>query len=357
MKLRTGKAKSTLEASIDSALLAVEIYNKPRTTFRSGAFISLMVMAWTRLFHAYFHATHRAYIYKTTKNAGEPRYWELSECIKKYRGNLSDAIKINLKFFIELRNKVEHRYIDNREIDNLIFGECQALLYNYETLLIELFGIEYSINESLVYSLQFSRMRTKGQLKATKSVLSKDVSELSTFVDGFRRGLNEDIYNSQEFSIKLIQIPKISNTQRNDAAIEFVKWDELSEDDRTAYEQIAVIIKDKEVFVEAVNVKGLKPSEVWKKVNDNLGRQILTSNLHVILYKLFSIRPPNGDQNPADTNQEFCAYDETHKDYVYWEAWVEFLVHFFQTSGFSAEELREMGRQNEKLDVENFKVE
>lgn len=32
MKLRKGKTKSNIESSIDSALLAVEIYNKPRTT-------------------------------------------------------------------------------------------------------------------------------------------------------------------------------------------------------------------------------------------------------------------------------------------------------------------------------------
>jgi len=41
--LRKGRTKSLLESSIDSALLAVEIYNKPRTSFRSEAYISLMV--------------------------------------------------------------------------------------------------------------------------------------------------------------------------------------------------------------------------------------------------------------------------------------------------------------------------
>ena len=57
MKLRKGKTKSILEGSIDAALLAVEVYNKPRTTFRSQAYIVLMIIAWTRLFHAYFNKT------------------------------------------------------------------------------------------------------------------------------------------------------------------------------------------------------------------------------------------------------------------------------------------------------------
>ncbi len=33
--LRSGKTKNILKASIDSALLAVEIYNKPRAEFRT----------------------------------------------------------------------------------------------------------------------------------------------------------------------------------------------------------------------------------------------------------------------------------------------------------------------------------
>ena len=68
MTLRKGKTKSTLEASIDSALLAVEIYNKPRTTFRTDAFIALMIMAWTRLFHAFFNSTIGDRYYYKKKN-------------------------------------------------------------------------------------------------------------------------------------------------------------------------------------------------------------------------------------------------------------------------------------------------
>ena len=344
---------------MDSALLAVEIYNKPRTTFRSGAFITLMVMAWTRLFHAHFNSKGVKYYHK--KNGkfelvdGEMRAWELATCIRKYK-ELSEPVKKNLDFFTKLRNKIEHRYIDSREVDNLIFGECQALLYNYESVLIDLFGAEYSINESLVYSLQFSRLRTKSQIKANKTALSRDTSELATFIETYRKELVDEIYNSQEFCIRLIQIPKISNTARTDMAIEFVKWDELNEDDRKAYEQVAVIIKDKKIYVEAANSKKIKPSEVWKRVNDTLGAKILTSNLHVTLYRLFTIRPPHKASDPFDTKPEYCLYDEAHGDYVYQEAWVEFLIHFFQTSGLTAEQIREIENKGRKLNLEDYTI-
>ncbi len=367
-KLRKGKTKSNVEASTDSALLAVEIYNKPRTTFRSGAFTTLMVMAWTRLFHAYFNARGVQYYHK--KNGkfelidGEKKCWELSTCIKRFKKyeSLEIPVEKNLDFFIKLRNKIEHRYIDNRELDNRIFGECQALLYNYENLLIKIFGREYSINEALVYSLQFSQLRTKGQIKSNKSALSKDTSELSSFVENYRKTLTDEVFGSQEFSIKLIQIPKISNTSRNDLAIEYVKWDELNEQDRLAYEQVAVIIKDKKVYTEATNVKRLKAGEVEDAVNKHFntnkkGNKTLTQNLHAVLYKLFSVRPPNNSEDPFETNTEFCLYDETHKDYVYEKAWVEFLIHFFQLKRFNPEELRKLQRKGEKLKIEDYKME
>ncbi len=361
MTLRKGRTKSTLESSIDSALLAVEVYNKPRTTFRSEAFIALMIIAWSRLFHAWFNNTIGDRYYYKKKNGrydvidGERKSWELATCIKKY-GALSEPVERNLQFFIALRNKIEHRHIEKREVDSLIFGECQALLYNYETLLLEMFGEAYALNESLVYSLQFSHLRTPKQEKANKAALSKDLADVVSYVEKYRNSLGDDVYNSQEYSIKLIQIPKIANTNRADAAIEFVRWDELSEDDKAAYQQVAVIIKDKKVKIEAANVKRLKPGEVVTKVNSQLPSKLLTPNLHVVLYKLFKIRPPNKAEDPFDTIAEFCLYDETHNDYVYQDAWVDFLVHFFQTSQLTPAMLRKKSRDGENLNVDEHRV-
>lgn len=357
--LRKGKTKTILESSIDSALLAVEVYNKPRTAFRTEGFIALMVIAWTRLFHAYFNNTigDRFYYKKKGRyeliDGDERKVWKLATCIRKY-DNLTEPVEKNLQFFISLRNKIEHRHIDKREVDSLIFGECQAMLYNYENILIDMFGAQYALNEALVYSLQFSHLRTPKQKKANKSALSKDLADIVGYIEKYRASLDEETYNAQEYSIKLIQIPKISNTNRADAAMEFVKWDELSPEDRAAYEQIAVIIKDKKITVSAANVKRLKPSAVIENVNEQLANSVLTQNLHVTLYKLFSIRPPNGAEDPFDTNAEYCLFDETHNDYVYQDAWVDFLVHFFQVGDLTPEQLRAKERAGETLDIGRY---
>lgn len=359
MNLRKGKTKSILDSSIDSALLAVEIYNKPRTTFRSEGFITMMIIAWTRLFHAHFNTTIADKYYYKAKNGryetidGEKKAWELATCIKEY-DELDNAVVSNLRFFIKLRNKIEHRHIEKREIDTLIFGECQSLLFNYESQLIKFFGNNYSINEALVYSLQFSQIRTNQQEKANRSALSKDLSEIVSFVEKYRNTLDEDTYNSQEYSIKLIQIPKISNTNRADTAVTFVKLDALSDEDKAAYEQLNVIIKDKTVRVEAANVRRLKPTEVIRQVNETLEGMTITQPLHAVLYKLFNIRPANGADDPFETQADFCLYDEPHKDYVYQQAWVNFIIHFMRTSNLKPSQLRLKLNKGETLSIDDF---
>lgn len=318
-----------------------------------------MVIAWTRLFHAYFSNTVGDRYYKEKNGRyklidGERKSWELATCIKESK-KLPSPVEKNLEFFIKLRNKIEHRHIEKSEVDALTFGECQALLYNYENLLVNLFGNDYALNEALVYSLQFSQLRTPQQNKASKAALSRGSTELVNFVKAYRNTLSDEDYSAQEFSIKLIQIPKISNASRSNAAIEFVRWDELSDEDKTAYQQIAVIIKDKTVKVAAANIKRYKATSVVKEVNKKLTGITITTNLHVILYKLFRIRPANGALDPFDTVAEFCLYDETHNDYVYQEAWIDFLVHFMQAANLTPEQLRSKEKAGELLNTDDYR--
>ncbi len=84
-------AKNILDSSMNSALLAVEVYNKPRATFRSEAYISLMIIAWTKAFHAYFRNTIGDKYYRqgddgkyVLAEGGEKQTWNLKECMNKY---------------------------------------------------------------------------------------------------------------------------------------------------------------------------------------------------------------------------------------------------------------------------------
>jgi hypothetical protein len=227
-----------------------------------------------------------------------------------------------LDLFIKLRNKVEHRHVEKYELDMLVFGECQSLLYNFETLLVDLFGSDYAISENLAYSLQFSSMRTSEQLKANKRALSADLADIKQFVENYRSMLPQDVFDSPAYSVKLIQIPKIANASRNDLAIEFVNWSALSDDDKVAFQKIGALIKDRIIKQPVVNLGGLKPGKVLDLVASTTGVRI-SHHDHRCLYTIFSIRPDKlSNDDPFNTNPEFCHYDEVHDDYVYSEAWV-----------------------------------
>lgn len=357
MKLRKGKTKTTLESAIDAALLAVEVYNKPRTTFRSEAYITLMIIAWTRLFHAHFNATigDKYYYKKRDSNRyelvdGERKAWEIATCIKKHAA-LDEPIRRNLEFFIKLRNKIEHRHIARREVDVFIFGECQALLNNFENTLIEFFGREYALNESLVYSLQLSHLRTSQQQSAGKEALSKDLTDVVAYVEKYRSALPDEVFASQEYSIKLLQIPKISNTNRADLAVEFVRWDELSDQDKKAYEKITALVKDRKVAVEAVNVGRLKPGEVVDRVRKAVPGTRFSQHTHTCLYRLFRVRPAGNAEDPFDTNTDYCHYDEAHEDYVFQDSWPRLIVNILQSGRASVERIHEAWRNGEQWDL------
>ena len=48
------EVKTLIQKARESALLAVETYNRPTANFRSGAYVLLMTVAWTSFFHAIF---------------------------------------------------------------------------------------------------------------------------------------------------------------------------------------------------------------------------------------------------------------------------------------------------------------
>jgi hypothetical protein len=152
------QVKAALEKACDSALLAVEVYNKPAVKFKSGGYITLMVIAWTSLFHAvFFRKKTKPFRRKANKRyekiEGDFKYWELDECLRQYYGaDAGNPVRKNLEFFIPLRNKIEHRSMP--QLDASIFGECHAMLLNFDEMLEQEFGTKYCLRESLSFSLQ-----------------------------------------------------------------------------------------------------------------------------------------------------------------------------------------------------------
>lgn len=213
------------------------------------------------------------------------------------------------------------------------------MLYNYENLLIALFGEEYSLNTCLAYALQFSHLRSPQQLVAQKDLLSRDMQDIKKYIDKYKTDLPQEIFDDQEYSIKLLQIPKISNTNRLDLSVEFVNWNAINEEERESYRKISALIKEKIVKQPVSNANMLKPGAVIKAVEAKTGIHLSQSN-HTDLWKAFRIRPANNSDSKFDTIVQFCIYDEAHNDYLYTVQWVDFIAKLITVYGFSKENVR-----------------
>lgn len=325
------EVKATLQKAQESALLAVETYNRPGTLFRSGAYIVLMAIAWTALFHAMFlkgrvkpfHVIVKQGRYvRYQKVDGDNKAWELAECVRQFYKGDNSPVRKNLEFFVGLRNKIEHRSMP--QLDDQIFGECQALLLNFEALLASEFGDNYSLNESLAVSLQFSTITPSGKAEALRRIQTKAYPSVTEYVQRFRSALSADVQESMEYSYKVFLLPKTGNHRKSsDLAVEFINVSELDDQTREVYERTVTLLKTRERAVAFPGAR--KPGGVAAEVERQLGIPFGTND-HTRCWKHFRARPPTGVTDKANTDIRYCHYDEPHDDYVYTDEWVEFLV-------------------------------
>jgi hypothetical protein len=84
------RVRNLLVKARQSALLAVETYNRPTASFRVHGYLVLMQIAWTSLLLAYFERKGLKPYYRRGKRfvklQGEPKRWDLSQCVSQFWG-------------------------------------------------------------------------------------------------------------------------------------------------------------------------------------------------------------------------------------------------------------------------------
>jgi len=110
------EVKTLIQKARESAMLAVETYNRPTASFRSGAYVVLMTIAWTSLIHASFFRRKIKPFYRKSNSQhcvkldGEPKRWELKECLQQFYKDDNPPVRKNLEFFIGLRSTLCRRW-------------------------------------------------------------------------------------------------------------------------------------------------------------------------------------------------------------------------------------------------------
>jgi hypothetical protein len=323
-------ARNHLHKARAAALAAVEAYNKPGSHFRTAHYIVMMTMAWTALLHAiFFNNGRRPWHRKKTAGKGvryvyvegEPKHWELAECIKEYFSDKNPPERANLTFLVGLRNKIEHRHLP--ELDATLYGECQAALMNFDDFLSREFGTRYSLNESLALSLQFSRSIPPQKAAALRLHLASVGKQALDFIDSFRNELPDELLNDPRYSFKVYLVPKVTAKPTSaDVAVEFVPYDPKTAEDVEHLKKVVTLIKERQVPV--ANLGFLKPAQVVAQVKARLTLPFNIA-LHTRAWQHYDLRPKGGSTAPEKTKPKYCVYDKVHEDYVYTQEWVELL--------------------------------
>ncbi|MFJ8029058.1 DUF3644 domain-containing protein [Streptomyces sp. NPDC096032] len=294
-------------------------------------FLTHMHKAWHYLLHAEFHKDKIDYHYKDPKTGkyqlidGEPKAWDLERCLKHRYPNTADPVRLNAELFVALRNKVEHRYEHGLKI--VTGGKAQALVMNYEHEVVAHFGLAYSLAERLRFPVSLQALTAEGrdQLREAAAKLPKRTRDL---VAKFEAAINPAIRDDLKYDYRVRLVPIVGAKTDADLAINFVKLDELSEEDRRvmveAGRQGTVIIRDRQV--EVADKDKLLPTQVACQVEAQVSFEFNVHPEHTEMWRRLAARPPKSATNPYDTDPRYCVYNEAFKSYAYTPAWVKRII-------------------------------
>ena len=258
--------KQLLQKAKDSALLAIEYYNKPAVSFKSEGFIVMICIAWTAFFHAYFLKNKIKPWYRKTEKGKKPRYnfiteelpnghkikdkkwWDLKKCVKEFFKDKQSEVPVqkNIEFLSGIRNLIVHRNLP--ELDASIFAECQASVINFNNFLERYFGEKHKIDMFLSFSIQLFQSPINF-LEASKNELKKkNAMEIVEYIKSFRSTLTTDILEASEYSFKAFLI-KVKNHESKDAlALRFIEEKDLTDEQKENLKNRGiVIVKEKRI--------------------------------------------------------------------------------------------------------------
>ena len=209
-------------------MAAVQIYNNPQITFKSESFITLSIIAWTYLLHAYyanqkidyryFHMQGKKKIFDRTKH-GAYKHWELERCLDDKKSPIDSVTTQNLKFLIGLRHEIEHQM--TKKIDSSISAKLQACSINYNFYIKKLFGTLFGVDQELGMVIQFSPI----EIEQKKSLFhnEKIADNVKNFISAFEDTLTDDEIGNTHYAYRVV-FTRIDGKRINGETDEVIKF-------------------------------------------------------------------------------------------------------------------------------------
>lgn len=328
------KWRLTLAAAREEALLAADMYNQPAKPRRLEAYFVHMHLAWLYMFQALYQKDRRGYHYRKSNrpNApfqrvdGEPKTWDLAKFVSE-QWLPESPIRKNLELTIGMRNKIEHRYEEATTIGTA--GYAQALLLNFENLLVTWFGNAETLADALRFPIFVGTFTPEGarRIAAAQQNLPK---KMRRFLADFEANLEPAVLNHEQYEFRVHLIQKTSPKTAADVSLTFVRSDQLSPEERERLEQLAqsgtVIVRDRDRPVPVANQGGMLPKAAAAAIQDRIPYKFAASSHMPRAWRALNARPPKGDPHPERTDETLCHYDSAHHDYVYTDEFVDRVV-------------------------------
>ncbi len=272
------KKDELIKKSREAMLAATQIYNNPLITFKSESFITLSVIAWTYLLHAYYQKIGVDYrcktidknagkeVYKTTKK-GAIMHWELETCLNQTESPIDDPTKYNLIFLIGIRHEIEHQMTNS--IDEHIGAKLHACALNFNYYIKNLFGEKYGMDKELSLSISFSAVDPT-KAKKHDPRLNDNVQN---YIAEFETSLSNDVVQDRRYAYRIMYIPISANHKgQADKVIEFQNITEQAEQIKNI-----VVFKDREK-------PKYKPKQIVEMLKKE-GYENFTINKHTGIWK------------------------------------------------------------------------
>lgn len=326
----------TLDEARRQALVAIDFYNRPGDRRSFSDFIVHIHLAWQNLLHADRMRRKVEIFYREPggrrlfrRNAdGSKKTWDLSQCVKREFSE-NDPIRANVEFFIGLRNHVEHRFQDSVLIATA--SEAHACIINFEAELVQRFGAAETLGGELKFPV-FVQSLSPSRYEEQRDLRRGLPATISTFITDFQSSLTEDVRSDERFAYRLLLLPMKGPKTEADLALNFVRQDDLSEEELQALlgQQGSVIVAEK--YREAVHGDEMLPKAAADAVRARIPFEFRVNDF-TIVRKAWGIGPvKSGSKEQLAKSDGYCVYSPAFKQFVYRPELVDRIVEATSTA-------------------------
>lgn len=325
---------ATLKVAQSEAALAVRLYNDAAETRAFEGFVVHMHMAWLYLLQARFMRDGIDYRYRDHLNPrrfvrvdGEYKCWELGKSIAERWPDPAEPVRLNIEFFISLRNRIEHRHVkSDANLALAVSGHAQAQLLNFEEEITSTFGTKHSMANLLRFPAFVGTFTDDGE-KTLRRLRDKLPADLKRFIADFHSGLSTGTSGDPRFELRLRVVLEKVNRDPDALSMQFTRWDDMTPAEKDVVEKLGkrgqTIIREQKRSIVGHGL--IRPGEATRRVAAAIPFGF-NSRHFTQAWQIKKIRPATGSKHPERTDETYCMYDELSRSYGYTDAWVNWLI-------------------------------